>query len=195
MGESSSSRTPKYTVFLAVLGIHLALLAWIVTASRTAQVGAATSSPVQVFFITPPKAPRVRPENLRPERLSSNIMQGLSPPVLNSAPEAGPGSAPDGRGSAPNWTAEAHRAVRAFEIRRDRPPDTPMAAASPWDGWWPRWGHHAGDRYKTESGDWIVWIDSNCYQIANWHADATVANNSPPRTVCLADGEKPPTAE
>jgi hypothetical protein len=91
-----------------------------------------------------------------------------------------------------NWAAEARRAVEAYEIRRDRPPSNVIAGASR-DEWWPPRGHRAGDRYKTENGDWIVWIDANCYQIASWHPGDPSIGVPPLRTIC--PGESAAAAE
>jgi hypothetical protein len=194
MGESSGWRVPKFAIFLVILAVHLALVALLVMKSRTLPAGAASERPIEVMLLPHTKVPRVRAENTRPQ-LKTDLAIALSPTLLNSSTDSGPGAAHDGRGSPVNWTAEAHRAVRAYEIRRDQPPSAAAAVSSPWDGWWPRRGHHAGDRYKTDSGDWIVWIDANCYQIASWHAGAIAANTNPPRTICPAengwtDGDK-----
>lgn len=179
-------------VFLAVLALHLALLALLLRTSRNLNLAPATEQSIEVLLLPPAKVPPVRIENTRPQRLSTDVMIAFAPPALNSPSEPGSSAAPDGRGPAVNWTAEAHRAVRAFEIRRDQPPSAAQSVSSPWDSWWPRHrGHHAGDRYKTDSGDWIVWIDANCYQVASWHAGATVANTSPPQTICPADNDAP----
>ena len=43
---------------------------------------------------------------------------------------------------------------------------------------------YAGDELKTASGDWIVWINADCYQIASWHSDAPDFGVISPRTVC-----------
>ncbi len=190
MGDSNTWRVSKSVVFVVVLALHLALLALLLRASRNLSLVSAAEQSVQVIFLPPVQVPRVRAENARPQRLSTDVAMAFAPPALNSSAESGPSSAPDGRGSAVNWAAEAHRAVRAFEIRRDAPPSPAQSVSSPWDSWWPQHrAHHAGDRYKTESGDWIVWIDANCYQVASWHAGATVANTSPPQTICPAEND------
>jgi hypothetical protein len=190
MDEPNAWGTSRSIVLVVVLALHLAMLALLVMASRTRNVGASTEQPIEVMFLPPMKVPKVRAENTRPQHLSTNIAIALAPPVLNSSSESGPSSAPDGHGSAVNWAAEAHRAVRAFEIRRDQPSNSAMSVSSSWDEWWPR-QHHAGDKFKTASGDWIVWVNANCYQVASWHSNATVLNASPPQTVCPAQSGTP----
>lgn len=181
MDEANNRGGSRPTVFFLVLALHLAILAMLVTASRTVRIIVSREHPIEVMLIPPAKIPKVRAENTRPERMSTNIAMALSPPVLNSSLQSGTSSAADGHGSAVNWAAEAHRALRAFEIRRDQLPSSAQSVSSRFDDWWPG-QHHAGDQFKTESGDWIVWINANCYQVASWHSNAMGA--SPPRTIC-----------
>ena len=181
MDDANARGKSRPIVFFVVLTLHLAILALLVSASRTLSVGESAERSIEVMLIPPTKAPKVRAENTRRERLSTNIAIALAPPVLNSSVQSGASSSPDGRGSAVNWAAEAHRALRAFEIRRDQPPSSAISVSSSLDDWWPG-EHHAGDKFKTDSGDWIVWINANCYQIASWHSNAM--SKSPPVTVC-----------
>jgi len=181
MDDANARGKSRPIILFVVLALHLAIVALLVAASRTLSVGVSTEYPIEVMLIPPTKVPKVRAENARPERLSTNIAIALAPPVLNSSLQSGPASSPDGHGSAVNWAAEAHRALRAFEIRRDQPPSSAISVSSSLHDWWPG-EHRAGDQFKTESGDWIVWINANCYQIASWRSNAMAA--SPPRTIC-----------
>jgi hypothetical protein len=181
MDDANARGKSRPIIFLVVLALHLAMLAVLLSASRTLSVGLPTEHSIEVMLIPPTKVPKVRAANTRPERLSTNIAIALAPPVLNSSLQSGASSSPDGHGSAVNWAAEAHRALRAFEIRRDQPPSSAISVSSSLDDWWPG-EHRAGDQFKTDSGDWIVWINANCYQIASWHSNAIGA--SPPRTIC-----------
>jgi hypothetical protein len=181
MDDANARGKSRPIIFFVVLALHLAILALLVSASQTLSVGVSAERSIEVMLIPPTKAPKVRAENTRRERLSTNIAIALAPPMLNSSLQSGASSSPDGHGSAVNWAAEAHRALRAFEIRRDQAPSSAQSVSSSLDDWWPG-EHHAGDQFKTDSGDWIVWINANCYQIASWHSNAMGA--SPPRTIC-----------
>jgi hypothetical protein len=181
MDDANARGKSRPIIFFVVLALHLAILALLVSASRTLSVGVSAERSIEVMLIPPTKVPKVRAENTRRERLSTNIAIALAPPMLNSSLQSGASSSPDGHGSAVNWAAEAHRALRAFEIRRDQAPSSAQSVSSSLDDWWPG-EHHAGDQFKTDSGDWIVWINANCYQIASWHSNAMGA--SPPRTIC-----------
>jgi hypothetical protein len=180
MDESNVRGTPRFTIFLAVVVAHLAILGLLTEQSRIGIPSASTNSAVEVMFFSPTEVPRVRVENARLQRVNADTAITATLPGL-TAPSLSPSSpGTDGNGAAVNWVAEAHRAVEAVEIRRNHPPNVAISS-SPWNDWWPR-EHHAGERYKTESGDWIVWISSSCYQIARWGPGAFGA--TPPQTIC-----------
>jgi hypothetical protein len=104
--------------------------------------------------------------------------------MLTSAPPSAPSSGTGSRGTGVDWTAEAHRAVRAYEIRRDHPPQDELSGRSPANDWWPQQGPHAGEQFKTETGDWIVWINADCYKVASWHSAASALDEAPPQIIC-----------
>jgi hypothetical protein len=169
------------TVFVVVVALHLALL---LASSRTMHMAGSTEHPLELMFLAPVKTPKVFVDSTRPQRVSTHIAVSLAPPSLNSSLQTGPSSAPDGHGSTVNWTAEAHRAVRAYEIRRDQSPDnSAISVSSSLDERGSR-EHHAGDQLKTASGDWIVWINAHCYQVASWHSDATPSGPISSQTIC-----------
>jgi hypothetical protein len=171
------------------LALHLATLALILANSRLTMAESA-QHPVELMVLPPVKAPKLRVDNTRPQRLSTDIAVSLAPPLLNSSLQTGPSSAPDGRGAAVNWTAEAHRAVRAYEIRRNQSANSALSVSSSLDELGSR-EHHAGDQLKTASGDWIVWISDDCYQIASWRSNASASSAISPQTVCRNPGAAP----
>ncbi|HEY0800893.1 MAG TPA: hypothetical protein VGD54_08615 [Steroidobacteraceae bacterium] len=188
MVEPNPGTTLRPIVFFVVLALHMAVLALLL--ARSTRTIESTQHPIELVFLAPVKPPKVRVDNIRPQRLSTNIAIALAPPVLNSSLQTGPSSAPDGHGSAVNWTAEAHRAVRAFEIRRDQSSNSALSVSSPLEELGSR-EHHAGERFKTDSGDWIVWINADCYQVARWHSAATTFSPISPQTICRNQGTPP----
>jgi hypothetical protein len=136
-----------------------------------------------VMIISPAALPKVRAENSRP-RLSGDTAITIAAPTLGSDSSSSvSGSA--GSGSGVNWAAEARRAVRAFDIRNHQPPIHDSLSSSPADdNWWPRTQHHAGDQYKIANGDWIVWINASCYQVATSGPSPYANEAILPRTVC-----------
>jgi hypothetical protein len=187
MDESSVWEAPRFITLLVVLALHLALLAVLLMASRSSHILASADPPLELMFVPPTENPSVTAKTLRPRRVNAQLALSPVMPDLDSGRSAATsGSGLAGNGSAVNWAAEAHRAVKAFEIRRDHRPNHAESAAAPaWESWWPQTKHHAGDQYKTESGDWIVWINASCYQIASWHAGAPALNTAEPQTICI----------
>ena len=181
--ERMSVKALRPTVLFMVLALHLAALALLLAHSRTLKIAGPAEHAIQLVVLAPVKPPKVRIENARPQHWSTNIAPALAPPALNSSTQSGPGSAPDGRGPAVNWAAEAHRAVRAFEIRRHQTGNSALSVSSSLDESGSR-EHHAGDQMKTASGDWIVWINANCYQIAAWHSETPAVGAISPKTIC-----------
>jgi hypothetical protein len=104
--------------------------------------------------------------------------------MLTSAPPSAPSSGTGSHGNGVDWLAEAHRAVRAYEIRRDHPEQNALSGSSPANDWWPQQGPHAGDQFKTDGGDWIVWITPDCYKVASWHASDQGIDPGPPQIIC-----------
>ena len=184
MLEPNPRTSSRPTIFFVVVALHAAVVALLLQSARSRHGnGPAAERPLQLLFLPATKTSMVHVENVRPQQLSTNIAIALSPPTLNSSPQTGAGSATDGRGPAVNWTAEAHRAVRAFEIRRNQGSNSALSVSSSLDALGAS-EHHAGDRFKTESGDWIVWINADCYQVASWHSDITVLDTLSPQTIC-----------
>ena len=170
-------------ILAGLLAMHLGLLAWALLATRTSSVVVSSEIPINIVYLPPIQFPRVYAEHTRLEPMRTNVAVGDAPPLFASSNQSGSGSAADGRGSVVNWAAEAHRAVRAFEIRRDHPRTSAISVSMSWEDWVLR-EHHPGERFKTEGGDWIVWINANCYQVASWDPNAQPLSPDPPPTVC-----------
>jgi hypothetical protein len=181
MDESNVWGAQRIVTLIVVLALHLAILALLVVASPTRNPSASTNNSVELMFFPPTKVPKVRFENARLRRLNADTAISITLRGLASPSLAPPSSGTDGNALAVNWAAEAHRAVQAFEIRRDHPPIVAISSSSPWTEWWPR-EHHIGDRFKTDSGDWIVWISASCYQVARWGPGAF--GSTPSQTIC-----------
>jgi hypothetical protein len=167
------------------------MLALLLAGSRTLNTAESPEPPIEVVMLPPASPPKVVLENNRPRRLSTELAVDLALPVLdasiNSSMQTGASSASDGRGSGVNWIAEAHRAVRAYEIRRNQTSNSALSVSSSLDeiGFGE---HHAGDQMKTAGGDWIVWINADCYQIAGWRSNAMASSAVFPQTICRNPG-------
>lgn len=187
MDQSRVWGLPRYATLAVVLALHLALVAALLTAFGARKISLPASEPVQLLYMPPAVVPKIRAENSPARRLRGDISISIAPPVLDSTdPSAAPpGQASEGTGSGVNWAAEARRAVQAFEIRRHEPARNGTVTRSPAEeNWWPQSRHRAGDQYKTASGDWIVWINAGCYQVANASANANAPGALLPQTFC-----------
>jgi hypothetical protein len=192
MRESSVWRTPRFIILIAVLMVHMGLIVLLMMVSAVRLRPAVNYRPVELVYIPAPPLPRVRAESGRPQRLRADIALSVVSPMLTSAPPSAPSSGTGSHGKGVDWAAEAHRAVRAYEIRRDHPAQSELSGKSPANDWWPQQGPHAGDQFKNEAGDWIVWINSDCYKVASWHSTDAATDASPPQIICPGNPGKTP---
>ncbi len=188
MGESKRWELRRYLILLVVVGVHAGLVAvWLLTSAARGPV-AATPQVVELLFLPPASIPKIRSESFHPKHLSGDAVASMAPPLLDSGSSSAPTSGSEGVGSGVDWSAEARRALQAFEIRSSRPASNHFNSGLPAEErWWPRTRHQAGERFKTPAGDWIVWLNSNCYQIASAAAPTTLL----PETTCLDETTGP----
>jgi hypothetical protein len=182
----------RYLTLIVVLMAHLAVVAaWMLASRSFHAVASIPVPPLEVIVFPTSPQPKQRLAEVHPRRLIGDLKEWVAPvtlqapslPPVSSAPEGGAG----GTGSGPDWNAEARRAVQAYEIRSRLPPPGNLISGSPGDDrWWRRVPHKAGDKYKTPSGDWVVWINPKCYQVATAAARSTT-NVQMPETVCPGD--------
>ncbi len=191
MDESTSWGPRRYATLLGVGVLHAALFSLLLM-PRGHTLPMPPANAVELFFLAPADIPRIISENSRPQHLSGTVAIAITPPQLDStsSPPAssfdGPPSEAAGKGSGVDWAAEAHRAIQAFEIRNHQPnAEIPLAISPAEAQWWPRTRHHAGDEFKTANGDWIVWISSNCYQVASFGSRSNATGETLPNTICL----------
>jgi len=177
----------RYVILLAVLALHMAVLAVLLLKPRPGNISAPMSHSIELLYLAPATLPKIRSESAPPRRFSGDTAITMAPPVLDSPSTSlsPPTSGSDGSGSGVDWAAEARRALQAFEIRSHQPPANDSVSSSPEENnWWPRARHHAGDQFKTANGDWIVWINSSCYQVASAGGAAYGLGARLPLTVC-----------
>jgi hypothetical protein len=191
MDESNRWEFSRYATLLFVLTVHAALLAWLVTALRTRDVNASSSEPVQLLFIMPETVAKIRVDTFHPRPLHRGRPLPAAPPALevaSSSSDSEPKSESGSNGSTVDWAAEERRALQAFEIRNREPAaNNSVSRNSPAEQpWWP--AHRPGDRFKTPDGNWIVWINSSCYQVAT---SSTSHGAVLPGTICPGNSGMP----
>lgn len=195
MDQSTRWRSSQYLTLMLVLAVHAGLLAWLLRALDAPRAVQASSEAIQLLVVSPQTLPKIHAENLHPRRLLVGVPMAPPPLVPGTAPsfttEPPSRSGSKDGGSGVDWTAEARRALQAFEIRSRQPASGSLVSrTSPAEQpWWP--AHRPGERYKTADGNWIVWIDSSCYQVAT-SSPSTNGSAPQPRTICPKDA---PAAE
>jgi hypothetical protein len=197
MDQSKVWGRSRFAALLVVLGLHVSVLAVLLTASGSQNMMVSVNEPVQLIFVPPPVLPKIRAENALPRRLRGNTSISIAPPVLDADSTLAPaGSGTQGNGSGVDWAAEARRALQAFEIRKHLPPsNNTVSRTAAEENWWPQAPHHAGDQFKTPGGDWIVWLSENCYQLASSAANPTVPGAMPPPPVICVGDSRPPRGQ
>jgi len=194
MGAPQASDHRRYVILALVLSAHLALLAALLSLPHPESAPGSAANPLKLLYLPPTPAAKIRPTNFRPQRLGLDTLVSIAPPVPGSLDMAPASSGADGNGLGVDWPAEARRAVQAFEIRNTKDSNSPAPSrVTIADEWWPWAQHHAGEEYKTAGGDWIVWINSSCYQIARAKSPDAGLGTVIPETVCPDKAAKPRT--
>jgi hypothetical protein len=184
MDQSRGSRRQRWFTLGVVMALHLGLVAALILWPPP-RLFSPADPPIELLYLPPPTVPKIRANNFRPQRVSGDTALSIAPPTPDGvSPLLSPAaSAAGGNGTGVDWNAEARRAVQAFEIRTRYPPNDSTIPVSPAEeNWWPR--RHAGNAFKTAGGDWIVWINSSCYQVATNTASPPALGAALPPTVC-----------
>lgn len=189
MDESNGWGPSRYVTLLVVVALHVVLMAALMMTSRYSRLATSTDDSVSLLILPPVNFPKVRSEHARPRRLSGDTAVPNSPPILVDAPSPSlsprPAPSSDGNGFGVDWAAEARRALQAFEIRNYQPAINDSISRRPWeDNVWPQVRHQAGDRFRTANGDWMVWINASCYQLASAGPKSYALL---PQTICPPD--------
>ncbi|HEX3848505.1 MAG TPA: hypothetical protein VHV81_14075 [Steroidobacteraceae bacterium] len=161
----------RYTTLLAVLAGHVLVIALMCLAPGRAPPSSAPFDTVELIQLPRPDLPTIKAPNNPKRQLRAALFVPPAPRIGESQPapdEPASDRSSEGSGKGVDWAAEARRAVHAFDIRNDRllAMDSPYGVPA-FDNGWLYVRHRAGEQFKTANGDWIVWLDANCYQIAD----------------------------
>lgn len=162
------------------------LLISLLMTSRTGMPAPSLAHPVELLVLPAVSFPRIRSESAPAQRLTGAMVTAIPPAALDSnVISSPPASSSEGSGSGVDWKAEARRAVQAYEIRSHRPPRNTSVSGESSEEYLRQLQHHAGDRTRTPSGDWVIWISAECYQVATAAPSLYVAGVAPPPIICL----------
>jgi hypothetical protein len=192
MGKSGARWPSRLITVLVVLTLHSAILILLLAAHPDPLPAVPQRPPLELLYLPPVKAPKMLAASTPPKHLVADVGLSLAPPSIDGLLPAAPVAQAGGGGAGVNWAAEARRALIAYEIRRDHGVEHATLGLTPWDGWLPPWQRRPGERVRTPSGDWIVWINGSCYEVASWHpgTPARLAAQTP--TICVDDPNAPP---
>jgi hypothetical protein len=172
--------------FAAVIVLHAALVITLGIALRTAPRRSPVAEAISTFILLPaPAVPAPPPEIQRPSSLGERVpLEPVEPPTL--PPEM---SLPITPGTYVDWGAEAGRAATAMtepmkfrEFGHHGRAESAPQSRTP--------AHQAGEQYRVEAGEWIVWVSDRCYIVSGVPplgvADV-IARSIPTHTVCQGD--------
>jgi len=189
VGGPGSRGLGRGIAFAAVVALHAGLV--ILTVSlRTPTSPSSTEFVSALIFLTAPPPPPASSNRPRPP-----LAVEASPVVPLEPPTAVPPliGFPLSEDTVIDWAAEARRAAAGMTAPQKfrefgRTP-------SPGSGQGPRRSapaHEAGEQYRDEFGEWIVWVSDRCYLVSDTPAlglPQVLARSIPSRTVCQADSE------
>jgi hypothetical protein len=174
--------------FAAVVALHAGLVITLTFALRTPT----SSSPEFIgalIFLTVPPPPPASSNRPRPQlAVEASPVVSLEPPTA-ARPLIG---FPPGEDTVIDWAAEARRAAAGVagphtfrEFGRTQGAlSRPAPRSAP--------AHQAGEQYRDDTGQWIVWISDRCYLISDTPTLAmpwVLARSIPARTVCQSDAQ------
>jgi len=176
-------------VLAAVIAVHVLLAAILIVALRTSTRPSAADFVTTLIIMSPPEPPAPPFTPRRPPSFRR------SAPVIPAEPPAAPPSAitlPNTPGTSIDWGEEAQRAAAAVAQ-----PRTYREFGHTFKGdavTRRRPAHEAGEQYRLDDGEWVVWVSDRCYIVSGLPPlglPDVLARSIPTRTVCQ-DNSPPP---
>jgi len=161
----------RYVTLVFVAILHGVLIAALLSVLQNRDRPTQQAKPVELVLLAPLHPPTMHIADVGIRRVGAATSLAVVQPQLDSSAilvSAAGSSTQSGSESGIDWSAEAQRALQAFEIRNHTFSGAKSVSARPEeDNWLPSGRDHVGERLKLANGDWIVWIDANCYQVAS----------------------------
>jgi hypothetical protein len=167
LDDSKVWRPSRYGVLLVVLAFHVTMIAFLVASSKTLRLLLPTATLIEVPFLPPTTAQRVRTNTSPSPPLDMTRVTPSVDATLSLSPELVP--AVGTFGVPIDWADQAHTVADSIAANTDAresrlAPDltTPQKSIFPEPP-----AHHAGEQHRLDTGEWIVFISDNCYQISS----------------------------
>jgi hypothetical protein len=166
MDDHRKWRPSRYGTLVLVAAFHIVLIALLIASSQSLRLPLPAIPSIEVALLPPNTAQRIQSDlpkahafdktQMSPATDTSIAMVSRLVPALGSS------------GIPIDWADEARTTAAAMVTQADSRPmalgfdSVPLPkSAFPDSG-----AHHAGDQHRLDSGEWIVFISDNCYQIS-----------------------------
>lgn len=191
MTRSRQWARTRLTALIAVLLLHAGFLfigLRLPPAEERTPLPVQVEPSLQVVLIPPTAYPQLKLQVAIARPFGGNASITVEPPHLDGnaiTASPGPEAAVTGSRDGVDWAAEARREMQAMEIRRNRNPGINTVSMRLGEDYWIQHAKHfPGDRLKTESGDWLVWLSDDCYQIATAAPTQATTDMIVHRSIC-----------
>jgi hypothetical protein len=180
-------------ILLAVLVLHLLLVALLVVASKQRRFLGVSTSPIELLLLPPRSTAAARVLVEQTVRQPSRKIKSYPGPVneLTLAPRAP--ESEQSSGAAIDWAREA-QSVAATMASKQAPADRNGAGEelrAPKSMFPEPPAHHAGDEITMPSGERAVFINDSCYQIASSQPANASNNGMVNPTYCVGKSNTP----
>jgi hypothetical protein len=183
----------RYGVLLVVLAFHVAMIALLMASSKTLRLFLPTPILVEVVFPPPATAQRVRTDvSPSPPLEMTRVIPSIDA-TLNLSPALVPAAGTFGIPI--DWADQAHAVADSIvantdagESRLESDLTTPQKSIFPEPP-----AHHAGEQHRLDTGEWIVFINDNCYQVSSAipTVPAALGYGIGQSTFCLGNSDTP----
>ncbi len=188
-GVKESASRSRLVVLAAVISLHASVFILLVNLRTPSR--AHRYENVSLLWLPPHKRPEV-PVRPPPPRVIQAIVLNVPPTSSFSAPSAA-AAEPDSQPLI-DWAQEAVREAGVLASNAITPPSSGGTPSQPAPGpFQPPPAHHAGESYRNEVGETIVWISDKCYQVSGTLLTVpdVMAHAMLPRTICPRASNKP----
>jgi hypothetical protein len=189
--DRNAWRPSQYGVLFFVCALHVILIA-ILISSKALRSSVPVIVPIEVVFLPPVTAQRVRTETSPSPPLEKTRVAPSIDTTLSLSPELVP--AAGSSGIPIDWAEQAHTVADLIVANIGDRENRLMPLATPQKSIFPEPpAHHAGEQHKLDTGEWIVFISDNCYQISSAIPAVPTAleNGIGQQTFCLGGSHAP----
>jgi hypothetical protein len=193
MIDREAWRPSQYRALVVVLALHVAVIAALIATSKTLRLSVPAMTLIEVASLPPATAQRVRTNTSPSPPLDRTRVTPSVDAILSLSPELVPAA---GTFGVPiDWADQAHTVATSIVADTDAresavAPDltTPQKSIFPDPP-----AHHAGEQHRLDTGEWIVFVSDNCYQISSAIPTLPNAldNGMGQSTFCLDDSSTP----